>query len=76
MLQTAISRIGLNVTIFFPPVALLAVERMRMMPKNAVARTLVEAFFISIELYYSVPVGIALYPRVGKIAAKDLEPEF
>jgi hypothetical protein len=59
----------LNITIFFPPLALLAVESAHMMPKNYFLKTAVEAFFISLELYFAVPVGIAMYPRVGCIPA-------
>lgn len=76
VLQTSISRIFLNVTIFLPPLALLAVESARMMPKNYFLKTTVEAFFISLELYFAVPVGIAMYPRIGCIPALQLEPEF
>ena len=76
VLQTSISRIFLNVTIFFPPIALYFIEKRRLMPKNPVLRTGVEAFFISLELYFAVPIGIALYPRMGKVEASNLEPEF
>ena len=69
VLQTSISRIFLNVTIFFPPFALLAVESAHLMPRNFILKTAIEAFFISLELYFAVPVGIALYPRIGKISA-------
>ena len=65
VMQTAISRIFLNVTIFFPPLALYWIEKKHMMPKNFLLRTTVEAFFISLELYFAVPTGIALYPRLG-----------
>lgn len=76
VLQTSISRIFLNVTIFFPPIALYWIEKKRWMPKHYILRTIVEAFFISLELYFAVPVGIALYPRYGQISASKLEPEF
>lgn len=76
VLQTAISRIFLNVTIFLPPFALLAIEKMHMMPGNFYMKTLVEGILISGELYLAVPVGVAMYPREGKILAVDLEEEF
>jgi len=76
VLQTAISRIFLNVTIFVPPFFLLAIERMRLMPKNFYLKTLVEGLLISLELYFAVPLGIAIYPRMGTIEADKLEEEF
>jgi len=76
VLQTSISRIFLNVTIFFPPIALYFIEKKRLMPRNHILRTGVEAFFISLELYFAVPIGIAMYPRMGRIEASKLEPEF
>lgn len=76
VLQTAISRIFLNVTIFFPPIALYYIEKKRMMPKNPILRTLMEAFWITLELYFAVPVGIAMYPRFASIPSNKLEPEF
>lgn len=32
--------------------------------------------WFSLELYIAVPVGIALYPRIGSIKLEDLETEF
>lgn len=46
------------------------------MPTNFYLKTSVEAFFIALELYFAVPLGIALYPREGKIQADQLEEEF
>ena len=62
VINTAISRIFLNVTIFLPPLALVAIESMHLMPGNFYAKTLVEALLISGELYIAVPTGIALFP--------------
>jgi hypothetical protein len=56
--------------------ALYWIEKKRLMPKNFYVRTSLEAFFIGLELYFAVPVGIALYPRYGAIHASQLEPEF
>ena len=76
VLQTAITRILFNVTIFLPPIAIMGMERMRLMPKNWYARNLVEAVFFASELYICVPLGIAAYPREGKIRVEELEDEF
>ena len=75
-MQTSVSRIFLVLTIFVPPVCLLALERARMMPKNKVLKFSVELSLLCLELYFAVPLGLALYSRQGTVAAKDLEPEF
>jgi len=74
--QTALSRIFLNVTIFLPPLALVAIERARMMPKNFYLKSLLEGTMIVGELYLAVPTGIAMFPQRGTILASELEPEF
>jgi sideroflexin-5 len=76
VMKTAISRIFLNVTIFVPPLFLVAIEKARLMPQNWYLKTLVEAVCITGELYLAVPVGIAMFPQKGSINAEDLEPEF
>lgn len=63
VIDTAISRIFLNVTIFLPPLALVAIEGMHLMPKGFKAKTAVEAILISAELYLAVPTGIAMFPQ-------------
>ena len=68
MLQTAISRVFLNVTIFLPPLALIALERAHLMPKNFYLKTLVEVLMITGELYLAVPVGISMFPQKGTIS--------
>ncbi len=62
VMQTSISRIFLVVTIFLPPLCLLGVEKVWLMPHNFYFKTLVEAAFLTGELYLAVPVGIALFP--------------
>ena len=76
VIDTAISRIFLNVTIFLPPLALVAIESMHLMPKGFKAKTAVEAILISGELYLAVPTGIAMFPQQGKIDVSLLESEF
>ncbi len=62
VLQTAISRVFLTVTIFLPPLALVAIEKVHLMPKNWYLKTFVEATLIAGELYLAVPIGIAMFP--------------
>lgn len=47
-----------------------------MMPTNFFLKTSLEIFFIAMELYAAVPLGIAVYPQQGMIKASELEPEF
>ena len=61
-MQTAISRVFLTVTIFLPPLALVALEKSHLMPKNWYLKTLVEGTLIAGELYLAVPIGIAMFP--------------
>ena len=76
VLQTSISRIALVLTIFVPPIFLIAMERARIMPKNRVGKFSIELSVLCLELYFAVPLGLAFYPRQGTVAAKDIEPEF
>ena len=76
VMQTSISRIFLVLTIFVPPVCLMGLERAKLMPKNRVAKFSVELALLCLELYFAVPLGLALYSRQGTVAAKVLEPEF
>ena len=56
--------------------AIMAMERTKLMPKNRYFRNLIEASFFAGELYICVPLGVAAYPREGKIGLDELEPEF
>ena len=76
VLQTAITRVLFNVTIFLPPMAMIALERTRLMPKNWYFRNLIEASLFAAELYICIPLGVAAFPREGKISLDELEPEF
>jgi len=59
-----------------PPLALVALEKGHLMPRNWYLKTLVEATLIAGELYLAVPIGIAMFPQKGTIRAEDLEEEF
>ena len=63
VMQTSISRIFLVLTIFVPPIALIGLERARIMPKNRFAKFSVELSLLVLELYFAVPLGLALYAR-------------
>jgi len=76
VMNTSISRIFLNVTIFIPPICLVAIEKVGMMPVNFYLKTILEAILIAGELYLAVPTGIAMFPQTAKIQACKLEEEF
>jgi len=62
VINTSISRIFLNVTIFIPPIFLVAIEKIGCMPGNFYLKTMLEATLIAGELYLAVPTGIAMFP--------------
>jgi hypothetical protein len=64
------------VPIFVPPVCLYGIERAGMMPRNAALRTTLELSLIAGELYIAAPLGVAIYPQLGKVNAEELEQEF
>lgn len=76
VINTAISRIFLNVTIFLPPIFLVAIEKVGCMPGNFYLKTGLEAVLIAGELYLAVPTGIAMFPANATIKADKLEDEF
>ena len=69
-MQTSISRIFLVLTIFVPPVILVAMERARLIPKNKVLKLGLDLSLLTFELYFAVPLGLALYARQGTVRAE------
>lgn len=63
VMQTSISRIFLVLTIFVPPFILLALEKQRLIPKNRVLKFGLDLSLLTFELYFAVPLGLALYAR-------------
>ena len=61
--QTAISRIFLVLTIFGPPIALIGIEKAKLMPKAKPLKLSLEISLLAAELYVAVPLGLALYDR-------------
>ena len=46
-----------------PPVILVAMERARMIPKNKYLKLGLDLSLLTFELYFAVPLGLALYAR-------------
>ena len=76
VLQTATSRIFLVLTIFIPPAILVGLERFSLMPKWKPLKLSVEISLLVLELYFAVPLGLALFPQYGTLNSSELEPEF
>ena len=63
-------------TIFAPPIALILIEKARMTPKNKHVKFCLDISLLAGEIYFAVPLGLALYDRQGTIPASELEEEF
>ena len=50
-------------TIFVPPVILVALEKARLIPKNKFLKFGMDLSLLTFELYFAVPLGLALYAR-------------
>jgi hypothetical protein len=74
VLQTAVSRIFLVFTMFVPPIILIGLERANMLPKRSPGKYSLEFSLLFLQLYFAIPIGLALFPRVGTIKAAELEP--
>ena len=72
--ETAISRFALCITLLVPSFLLYGIEKMRLLPKHIVPLTTLQMSLFFLELYFAVPVGIALYPQFGTVKAVDIEP--
>ena len=74
--QTAVSRVFLGVTMFVPPLVLIAIEEVNLMPESELFKFVVEIALLAGELYFAAPIGLAMYDRQGTIAANELEESF
>ena len=74
VLQTATSRIFLVLTIFVPPAILLVLEKYKLMPKSKPLGQVLNISLLVFELYFAVPLGLALFPQYGALKASELEP--
>ena len=54
----------------------MALEKAHLIPKNKVLKFGLETSLLVAELYFAVPLGLAMYSQNGTIAANELEPEF
>lgn len=74
--QTASSRIFMAVPICLPAIALIGLERLRLVPKNPVLNLMLNLGLISGQLLIAVPAAIGAFPQMATIQASELEPEF
>lgn len=76
VLQTASSRIFLAMPVALPAFALMAIEKVGMMPKHPALAVPLQVGLICAQLMFAVPMSMAAFPQIATIQAKDLEPEF
>jgi len=62
--------------VFLVPALTTMIEKMGMTPTRAPAKTALELSLILFQLYLAIPICLSIYPRMGTIAASDLEPEY
>lgn len=56
-----------------PALALLAMERTKILPKAFLPLTMLQMSLFFMKLSIAVPLGTAFYPQMGTIQASDLE---
>mmetsp|Transcript_31318 Transcript_31318/g.38772 ORF Transcript_31318/g.38772 Transcript_31318/m.38772 type:complete len:87 (-) Transcript_31318:110-370(-) len=66
----------MSLSIIFPGVILMAMDRARLTPKNQALNLGFNLGLCCLELYVSVPMGLAMYSRQGTISASELEEEY
>ena len=58
------------------PMLTTVIEKLGMTPTRAPAKKALELSLITLQLYLAIPMCLSVYPVIGTIAAKDLEPEY
>ena len=59
-----------------PAFALLAIEKVGLMPKHPVLAVPLQVGLICAQLTFAVPMSMGAFPQIATIKASDLEPEF
>jgi len=62
--------------VFLVPALVTVIEKLRLTPTKTPAKTALELSLIFTQLYLAIPICLSIYPRMGTIAASDLEPEY
>jgi Sideroflexins len=60
----------------FPGLSMFLLDKVGMIPKSRVPKTILELAVISMSLYVALPLSVSLFPPRGEIAADQIEPEF
>lgn len=51
-------------------------DKMGLVPRARVPKTILELAVISFSLWVALPISVSLFPQRGEISAKEIEPEF
>ena len=74
VIQTASSRIVLSFPTFcIPGVAMAVLDRLGMIPKARVPKTILDIGVIGVALYIALPFSVSLFPQKGTINAELME---
>ena len=76
VMQTASSRILMAMPVALPAFALLAIEKVGLMPKSPFLSVPLQVALICGQLTFAVPLSMGAFPQIATIKASDLEPEF
>lgn len=69
VLQTAVSRMLLCLPMLGPGFALYGIEKFGLMPASFFASTVLQMFLFVVELYYELPLCLAMFSPIGRIKA-------
>lgn len=77
VLNTSLSRMVLPAPIFFiPGVSMFLLDRIGMIPKARVPKTILELTVLCFSLIIALPLAVSVFPPKGEINASEIEEEF
>lgn len=74
--KTATSRFLMAAPLFIPAILFYGIEKLNMVPRNPVLRLTLDMSLVFVNCYLAVPLSTAMFPKIGRIQASELEPEF
>jgi hypothetical protein len=74
--KTASSRFLMAAPLFIPAILFWGIERMGMVPKNPALRFTLDMSLVFVNCYLAVPLSVAMFPKMSRISASEIEPEF
>lgn len=75
--QTAFSRFALSTQLMFMPmITYMGLERVGLMPRGKIIKSVLDLTVVGFALYFSLPVALASFPQEGSLDVSAAEPEF